>query len=271
MEDTKSKKTKPENFDPDTMLDPFSTNNDIPKAVAKKLLDSVDKVHKATFNLDPNGWCKMQVPSVGILRRRVFNYMNAYCDPSHDGRHVLRVESNIQKLIAGDESKFENEMFSLLALLHDTIDSKYFNEDPVSIILRLTNGLKFRHTVFDIEKCNIFVSIINSARWSNRNSVSTESHLVSPHWKNILSDADWLDAIGNIGIFRTIAYNSQHWKPNGPCDTPMRAVLRHYHEKLKLIPKELHTDKAREAAVELEAQMTQYFTVLEKQLQQGVL
>lgn len=212
--------------------------------------------------------------SINRLRERVMAHMDSLKDPSHDGNHIRRVEEKSQLILdhwrlsptfqfdGGTPLAIIAERVSLLALLHDTIDTKYFDGDPVGMISSLTKDLIFESTNFeDKDQCKMMIRIMQKARWSNHAEVNEQT----PNYGYIaiLSDADWLDAIGVIGIFRTIAYNTLHWVPNGPNDTPMKAVVRHYNEKLVKIPSEMHTEYSYKLALDCFEAMKDYFKLLE--------
>lgn len=218
----------------------------------------------------------MDVPSRSLnnLRIRLTKHMDSLKDPSHDGSHIRRVENNIMTIyenwaesepwpFASDVSNsIIEERLRILALLHDCIDTKYFDGDPVEMISNLTKGLQFESINFeDEDQCKMMINIMQKARWSNREGVTKET----PDYGYIamLSDADWVDAIGAMGIFRTIAYNTLHWVPNGPTDTPMNAVGRHYKEKLSKIPAAMHSQYSSFMAKNCCRIMKEYFEKLD--------
>ena len=62
-------------------------------------------------------------------------------------------------------------------------------------------------------------------------------------WIKILSDADKLDAIGAIGIYRTIAYQVSH-------GTGLNGVLKHLQEKILKLNDRLYLEKSKELALD---------------------
>ena len=75
----------------------------------------------------------------------------------------------------------------------------------------------------------------------------------------ILSDADKLDAIGAIGIYRTANYSGER-------DRPLNEFINHFHEKLLTLRDLLYTDEAKLMAEERNKFMIEYLEQLSKEL-----
>lgn len=75
----------------------------------------------------------------------------------------------------------------------------------------------------------------------------------------ILSDADKLDAMGAIGIYRTANYS-------GEKDRPFNEFINHFHEKLLSLKDLLYTDQAKLMAEKRNRFMIEYLDQLSKEL-----
>ena len=75
----------------------------------------------------------------------------------------------------------------------------------------------------------------------------------------ILSDADKLDAMGAMGIYRAAQYSVEHQR-----DQP--EFIDHFHEKLLTLKNLLYTDEAKKLAEKRHNFMLQYLDQLDKEL-----
>jgi uncharacterized protein len=75
----------------------------------------------------------------------------------------------------------------------------------------------------------------------------------------ILSDADKLDALGALGIYRTAAYSGEYPRP-------ISDYISHFHNKLMKLDKLLNTPEAKKIAIERKMFMTLYLTQLNREL-----
>jgi uncharacterized protein len=67
----------------------------------------------------------------------------------------------------------------------------------------------------------------------------------------ILSDADKLDAMGALGIYRTALYSGEHMRP-------VNEFIEHFHEKLLTLKDLIYTDEARLVAEGRHKYMLEY-------------
>ena len=77
----------------------------------------------------------------------------------------------------------------------------------------------------------------------------------------ILSDADKLDALGAIGIYRTAVFSGEHARP-------VEDFVAHFHEKLLKLEGLLFTEEAKRMAGERTCYMLDFLAHLEKELRQ---
>ena len=75
----------------------------------------------------------------------------------------------------------------------------------------------------------------------------------------ILSDADKLDAMGAIGIYRTAMYS-------GELDRTFNDFVKHFHEKLLTLKDLLYTEEAKLMAAERDRFMLEYLGQLAKEI-----
>ncbi len=75
----------------------------------------------------------------------------------------------------------------------------------------------------------------------------------------ILSDADKLDAMGAIGIYRAGQYSGEH-------DRSLEDYVRHFHDKLLTLKDLLYTDEARKLAENRHSFMESYLEEFVKEL-----
>lgn len=75
----------------------------------------------------------------------------------------------------------------------------------------------------------------------------------------ILSDADKLDAMGAIGVYRVAQYGVEH-----ECD--LQESVAHFHEKLLKLKDLLYTEEAKKLAEKRHKYMLEYLEQLDKEL-----
>ncbi len=75
----------------------------------------------------------------------------------------------------------------------------------------------------------------------------------------ILSDADKLDAMGAIGIYRAAQYGVEHSRE-------FKDFIEHFHEKLLKLPDLLYTEKAREMAKKRHEFLLRYLEQVDMEL-----
>lgn len=145
-------------------------------------------------------------------------------------------------------------LIELVALLHDVADHKYIIDDceiiskMYSFLYKLTQDQKTKSIV----KYTLFSYLFNPTMITliiDRISFSKQQKYGSDNWinvlgifgvfvRNIVSDADKLEAIGKKGIKRCRHYTIETFEKNSIHFTEEDVLLRikqHYHEKLKLL------------------------------------
>lgn len=170
----------------------------------------------------------------------------------HDFQHALRVYNNAKKI---NDKEIGNEKIVLTAaLMHDTVDKKLFEnfDERINYVKQFLNDNNYTS-----EEIDEIVYIISNISWND--GKNTELNSLNA---KIVRDADRLDAIGAIGIIRTIEYgNSKERKfydsenilfNNGKYEFNhiTNSTLSHFYEKLLLLKDKLHTKTALDMAEE---------------------
>lgn len=136
--------------------------------------------------------------------------------------------------------------------LHDVADHKYCKEDP-SLKAKVEAFLdKFTHTHRHLIRSDKYRQIWSKEKILQiieRISFSRQKNLGTKDWmetlgeqgllvRNIVSDADKWEAIGEFGIKRCLEYQVEDMERKNQHAGPVKvhkAMVEHYHEKLKLL------------------------------------
>lgn len=177
-----------------------------------------------------NNWCRELLRLVVTVEGK---------DESHGYPHTLRVLCRALKL--AEDKNVDYKVLIASVLLHD-IGRPFENETGVhhavlsAFIAKLVlSGLGFSpEEVAYVEKAILEHSFsLTSSMPDVKNKSSIESC--------ILSDADKLDALGAIGIYRLVETSAQRGRN-------MHDTLSHYHEKLLKLSQLMCTEEARREA-----------------------
>jgi len=197
------------------------------------------------------------MPSELIQKTADYVKLKLYSEPTgHDWFHVERVWK-MAKLLQSEEGG-DLELVELAALLHDLGDYKQygFNENKGTLVL---------HGMMDIldidEGWQVkILTIIDEAQYKGTETKSPETIE-----GKIIQDADWLDALGAVGIGRTFATGGRigrvmydpHRKPriNLSKDDYLHrktegTSLNYFYEKILKLPDLMNTKTARRIAEE---------------------
>ena len=186
---------------------------------------------------------------------KIINFVKSELQHDNSGhglQHALRVYSNAKKI---NDKEMGNEKIVLTAaLIHDTVDKKLY-ENFNGRIDYVKHFLSNNH--YSSEEIDEIIYIISNISWND--GKNTELNSLNA---KIVRDADRLDAIGAIGIIRTIEYgNSIHRNfydndnivyNNGKYEFNQitNSTLSHFYEKLLLLKDKLHTKTAMDMAEE---------------------
>ena len=131
-------------------------------------------------------------------------------DETHGYEHALRVKEHTQiglKEYVKNNILKEYEFRAVLyaALLHDADDHKIFKKST-----DYENAKNILYEI-DFKLSNLVIDMIKYVSFSSNKFGNSENHI--PKWQLIPRDADRLEAIGEIGIARCIAYGYQYGRP----------------------------------------------------------
>ncbi len=180
-------------------------------------------------------------------------------DLSHSWPHTERVYMLCVKI--GSREEADLEVLKPAALLHDTgmhIDRK--NHEKVGAELA-------EQVLVGFEKKEEVVHCIKAHRFSN----DTEPETIEAE---VLQDADNLDAMGAMGIARTMAhsgaFNRPIYTPEKDCeeyDGESESAAAHIREKLLKIKDSLNTETAKKMGEKRHAFMEKYLEKLKREYQ----
>lgn len=168
----------------------------------------------------------------------------------HNHQHAERVVRNAMKIMA--EEGGNEKVILTAAWLHDCIDKKLFTdtEQQIGKIVDLLASLQYAQR----EVHEVLYIIQNISFNGGKNPPLTTLNA------KIVRDADRLDAIGAIGIIRTIEYGASKGRcfyetknikrEEGKCgwNEPSDTSLSHFYEKLLKLESLMHTDTAQRLA-----------------------
>ncbi len=178
----------------------------------------------------------MDIINFENLKNFVKIHTSSY-DESHDYNHALNVFENSVKI-----TNFENiinpdwNLIAYTAFLHDVCDHKYKSS------ITKDDLLKFVEDNLGLEKALMVLKIINNISYTQEVKGELED-FEEPFktYRNIISDADKLEALGEVGLRRCQQFSAAR---NGN-------VIEHCHEKLlKLLPNGfIRTDAGKKMAL----------------------
>ncbi len=187
-------------------------------------------------------WCKRLISFVAML----------YGDDDHHGLdHVLRV--TCWSFILASRVRADIDVVVASALLHDIGRSGEWRGVHHAKASSLIASIVLRSLGFPAEKVENVVKAILAHSYSlGFEKTSLEECVVS--------DADKLDALGAIGVYRAIAYGVD--KKRG-----IEGTLKHYHEKLKKLYGTLCLEVSKEIGKSLAKALEKYFEQLSSEVE----
>lgn len=170
-------------------------------------------------------------------------YMKLY-DPSHDIYHVRRVRRTAEKLAKSVGANIL--VVQLGAIFHDLLDHKYKTcQDSVKVVESL-----FKRYNLPGEQVQDVIQIINSVGYSRERKLKAAGEWGEWHESSLefhcVQDADRLDAMGAIGMFRVAAYSAIINEPLFISDISERSAYEHMDTKLLKLVDTLRTPLALE-------------------------
>lgn len=165
----------------------------------------------------------------------------------HDWFHIERVYKNAMLIVKNE--KADKLVVILGALLHDIADSKFHNGDS-TVGPKVATAFLLKQNV-DTTIINHVVKIIENISYSSNIGKDTAFKSIE---LDIVQDADRLDALGAIGIARTLNYGgfknrtiyNPEIKPNlnmtkAQYKASNAPTINHFYEKLLLLKDKMNT------------------------------
>lgn len=170
----------------------------------------------------------------------------------HDFEHIKRVYTNILKLLAKEQNA-DSFVCKMSALLHDVDDHKMHTDGQVA--KRFLQSLNLEEKIVD--------TILETIE-----AISFSKSGANPQFKTLemrlLSDADKLDAMGAIGICRTISFGASRFRPLfnekefPSAENNKKHSINHFFEKLLLLKGAMQTESGKKEAVRRHAFMVEF-------------
>jgi len=186
---------------------------------------------------------------------RTFAYTNSESDDLHGFKHVERVHNLCVEI--GTALNANLLTIKIAALLHDVgriYEKKNDAKNHAEISAEMAEKF-FQKTNFNIAIDNI-ENIIHSIRaHSFSNNINPETLEAK-----ILSDADKLDALGAIGLYRTIIYSFK--LKNGGIEK----VIEHLEKKIIKLKDRMYLDISKEIAKERQKIILDFYYEIKKEV-----
>lgn len=167
---------------------------------------------------------------------------------THGYEHTARVLETCRHI--GKTEKADLSILLPAALLHDIARG---DDDHAQAGADKARSILTRYG-YDEEKIEAISQAISTHSFSGRKPPKTLE-------AKILSDADKLDALGAIGIYRTAVYSGEHARP-------IEDFVKHFDEKLLRLEGLMFTDEAKRMAAERTEYMKRFLERLDEELRQ---
>ncbi len=167
----------------------------------------------------------------------------------HGWEHVTRVRAMAATI--GEREGADTVIIDAAALFHDT---KRREDDHASASAKFAE-----ETLLGEGFSTTFAKAVSSAISTHSFSAKRTAKTIEA---KVLADADRIDAMGALGIYRTIQYNLEH-------GLPASRVAEHIRGKLLKLPSLMHTASARELAKKRSLVLQLYLSALESELSEA--
>lgn len=185
-------------------------------------------------------------------------YMTSNRDPSHGHDHMMNVAALAIEIAV--EEKFndeDTELVTICAWLHDIADHKYAkNAKDLANLRAMVNSFIYSIGNVEADLCTNIMDCVSFSREVKEGQADWKDRLGDQgiRIRNIVSDADKLQALGEIGFQRVIEYTKHHWSKTNrgemPVDQLKDAVLEHCDEKLYKLADYIYTPGGKRRASE---------------------
>ena len=185
----------------------------------------------------------------------------------HDWWHIVRVRNMAKNLALAEGG--DSFICQLAALVHDLVDDKLVADEGLALteVRDLLTRLGVRS-----DQTDQVLAIIQAISYKG----GSQNHLDLTLEGQIVQDADRLDAMGAIGVARTMAYSGYHGRVIHDPEVAVRqnmtleeyrshqgTAITHFYEKLLLLKDLMNTKTAQELAKRrhafMEAYLEQFF------------
>lgn len=167
-------------------------------------------------------------------------------DSAHDYQHAVRVFANAHAILHRENTAHTLQEFKELPyvmLCHDLRDHKLLSRKCLSA----EEIERFYISELGEASARKIIHIHANCSWSNR---KTSTPLAQGDWmRQLLQDADWIDALGKHGLARCIEFATASLNETATADITA-AVCKHIKEKLLLIPNELNFESSKKIVEE---------------------
>lgn len=226
--------------------------------LAKDIEDLLDKTYTTTYALSELIQPKLSysIPKLLKIFKKCHGFIKEMClgrDESHSETHLLLVTYNAlnithkMMLVYNEKISFDMlEEILICAILHDVADYKY---DKDKVLYKELYG--FIEKICDdfeiVSDPNDLIWIIDYLSFSKEKKAGSLQNLIKETYpkselsnklktiRNIVADADRLEAIGKIGAERCIQYG-YHAYPDADIVKLRELVKKHAEEKLYILP-----------------------------------
>jgi uncharacterized protein len=214
-------------------------------------------------------------PPLTEIRHLAHSYFTDAVSPAHDWRHVQRVESLADRLLADHESA-DARTVRTAVLLHDigrAREARGEIDDHATWGARETRDL-LRARGQDRERIDAVCHAIRVHRYSNEHEPETLE-------AELLCDADNLDALGAVGIARCfteggvrghdmhgpdLAAGASGTGPHDRVGSAQGTQYGHFHEKILELPARMYTDTGHRLATERAAYVREFLGRFEREV-----
>jgi len=214
--------------------------------ILKKLWKEITTIFKSLDNIQNNIILQDIYDAFVLCAELTFDY-----DESHDISHHVDVFINSISIFKGLEMqnrRYQDVLIMIIyaSLLHDIIDHKY----PNNLELKIKKVNDFLEQKLPDHSNNI-KWIINNMSYKKESIFGYPCHIDKNVQlsRNIVSDSDKLEAIGDVGIRRCQQF-SKNINPEATDNEINKMVILHCHEKLLKIKDYMRTSVGKNMANE---------------------
>lgn len=169
---------------------------------------------------------------------------------SHDLEHTIRVTYTCIEI--GDQLNADMDVLIIAALFHDL--GRPYEEKTGQCHAEI--GAEMAKDFLLANNYDDLIEPVTKAIYSHRYSKNIEPESLEG---KILQDADMLDALGSIGLYRTISYSVEN-------NRDLKESKHHFYEKLLLLPSRMHFKITKKLALERVQLLKLYVNRLEEEI-----